>query len=93
MFVEGMLCNDNNLVFMPYHKYDSLNKSLDFMPKIKKYYQTEWFTNQSAIWNNRFRPEFTEILTKFGYGFAFNMLPKSELFTDKFVVAPNLKFY
>lgn len=79
-----MMCN-NDLVVRgrTFLDYDNLNKSEDFIKKIKRYYQTDWFTNQTASWNNRFKPEFTEVLTKLGYGFVFNMLPEMDLFTEK----------
>lgn len=66
-------------------KLTELNQSYvsDLLPVFKRYYQRGWFIRQSASWNSRFDAEFTEILTKRGYGFAFNMLPKSKLFTDE----------
>jgi hypothetical protein len=56
----------------------------DFVPAIRKYFQTEWFMSQSSSWEFHYKSEFTEVLTKRGFGFAFNMLPKSKLFTDKY---------
>jgi hypothetical protein len=83
-FIEGMMCDFDLIVrARPFLEYSKLNKSENFLKKIKRYYRVQWFTNQTATWNTRFRPEFTEVLTKFGYGFAFNMLPESKLFTDK----------
>jgi hypothetical protein len=82
-----MLCNDGFIVgFAQLFHYETLGKPKNFMPRIKKQLQTHWFENQTASWNNRFKPEFTETLTRIGYGFAFNMLPKSQLFTDKYDV-------
>jgi hypothetical protein len=60
-----------------------LRKLDDFVGRIKKSTQTEWFVNQTAMWNSRYKPEFAEVLTKRGYGFSFNMLPPSKLFTDE----------
>jgi hypothetical protein len=87
LFVEGMLCNEGNMVGYPESfQYDTLPKPKNFMPRIKKQLLTDWFENHTASWNNRYKPEFEEILTRRGYGFAFNMLPKSQLFTDKYDV-------
>lgn len=83
MFVEGMLCNEKSAVVDFYPDYHNLTPSENLMDKIKDYYQTKWFVNQKASWDDRFKPAFTEVLTKFGYGFAFNMMPKLELFTSK----------
>jgi hypothetical protein len=81
MYVEAMLC-DHDLDEIG--KYSPrMNKSEDLMKKIKKYYQPKWFVKQKASWNLRYKPVFSEVLTKFGYGFTFNMLPKSKLFTSR----------
>jgi hypothetical protein len=56
----------------------------NMIPVIRNYFQTEWFMNQFSSWEFKYKPEFTEVLTKRGFGFAFNMLPKSKLFTDKY---------
>jgi hypothetical protein len=55
----------------------------EFSKRIKEYYQVDWFRNQTASWNNVYQPIFTEALTKRGFGFAFNMMPDSELFTKE----------
>jgi hypothetical protein len=55
------------------------------VPTIKKYFQVEWFKNQTSSWNTYYQPEFIEVLTKRGFGFAFNMLPNSKLFTDRYI--------
>jgi hypothetical protein len=80
-----MLCDHETLVRSNARslQYSKLDKVENFMKKIKRYYQVYWFTNQTATWNQNYKPEFTEVLTKFGYGFAFNLLPESQLFTNK----------
>jgi hypothetical protein len=79
-----MLCdNEMTVRSIRFLQYSKLDKVENLLKKIKRYYQVNWFTNQTASWNQNFNPEFTEILTKFGYGFAFNLLPESQLFTDK----------
>jgi hypothetical protein len=83
MFIEGMLCNHPITVANFPLRYRGTKKPENFLAKVKTYYQTDWFKNQTASWKDRHQPEFTEVLTKFGYGFAFNMMQNSELFTDK----------
>jgi hypothetical protein len=80
-FIEGMMCNDEYV--MRYINYANASKIENFSTKIKEYYQVDWFANQTASWNGLYQPTFTEVLTKRGYGFAFNMLPDSKLFTKK----------
>lgn len=64
-------------------RFDKLDKVENFMGKIKAYLRDSWFPNQTATWDENYQPEFTEILTRRGYGFAFNMLPESQLFTKE----------
>jgi hypothetical protein len=54
------------------------------MAKIKKILQPEWFVEQSATWNGNYEVKFREVLTKRGYGFVFNMMQESDMFTEKF---------
>jgi hypothetical protein len=83
--IEAMLCNDGYIVGAPeYFPFSTAPKPKNFMPKIKKKFLTSWFENHIASWNDHFKPEFAEILTRSGYGFVFNMLPKKLLFTDKY---------
>jgi hypothetical protein len=63
--------------------FPKANKTENFYPKVKKYLQSEWFTNQTAVWNRNYKPVFKEVLTRRGYGFTFNMLPESKLFSDE----------
>jgi hypothetical protein len=79
------MCDAFTMMRSTYFSLASLNESLvsEFLPAIKRFYQTDWFRSQTASWNSRYRPEFSEVLTKRGYGFAFNMLAEAELFTDK----------
>jgi hypothetical protein len=79
--LKGVLCN--NFVIVGYFDYENATKMEKIVEKIRSYHRIEWFMNQSASWNSVFAPEFTEILTKQGFGSVFNMLPESELLTDK----------
>jgi hypothetical protein len=83
VFVQGFLCNDEMVVRGKF-EYEKANKSENFLGKIKSYYQPKWFMDQAASWNNRYKPVFTEVLTKLGYGSTFNMLPESKLFTKEY---------
>jgi hypothetical protein len=80
-----MLC-DFDWVFNKLN-FTSMNESLvsKIVPAIKEYYQVDWFKNQTTSWNTYYQPEFTEVLTKRGFGFAFNMLPNSKLFTERYL--------
>lgn len=80
-YIQGALCDNEFVVRLS--DYSNVKEVENFLPKIKKYYQSEWFTNQTASWNVNFKPVFTEVLTKLGYGFAFNMLPHSKMFTER----------
>lgn len=84
-FIEGVLCDRSLIIRAPdFFHFELLNKSENYVDTIRKFYfQTGWFRSQSASWNHRYKPEFTEMLTKFGFGFSFNMMPKVELFTEK----------
>jgi hypothetical protein len=81
--VQGALCANSIIVNDLASKYQNVSKSENYLLKIKNSYQTEWFRSQTASWNSHYQPEFAEVLTKRGYGFAFNMLPESELYSEK----------
>jgi hypothetical protein len=86
-FVRGTLCNNENVVSTQKFNvkdYPRINASENYLGKIKELYQPEWFTNQSASWSGYYEPVFVETLTRRGYGFTFNMLAESKLFTDKY---------
>lgn len=74
--VQGLLCNEEFLVRVMQSKEPFEN----LVPKIKNWSQIDWFQNQFATWNKKFQPEFTEVWTKSGIGFAFNMLDPSKFF-------------
>jgi hypothetical protein len=57
-------------------------KGKEFLPKIRKYFQSDWFMNQTAMWNENFKPTFVES-SKSGYVLTFNMLPGQEMFNQK----------
>lgn len=52
---------------------------VDDMYKFSKY---RWFVNQSVTWNETFRPEMIEVLSRSGFGFSFNRLRHERLFRD-----------
>jgi hypothetical protein len=76
-----MLCHDY------YHLHDvqyaNRSKIGNILEMIRKYYQKDWFMNQTASWNTRFQPVFTDLLTRRGFGSTFNMLVGSKLFTNE----------
>jgi hypothetical protein len=76
-----LLCDDELSRRSP--DYTHASEIEEFPKRIKEYYQVEWFRNQTASWNNLYQPIFTEVLTKRGFGFAFNMLPDTKLFTKE----------
>jgi hypothetical protein len=50
---------------------------------MKAYSATKWFQQQSAVWNDKFRPEFVEFLGVNGIGYSFNMLRPEMLYREK----------
>ncbi|KAG5668268.1 hypothetical protein PVAND_016215 [Polypedilum vanderplanki] len=46
------------------------------------YTYKKWFINQTATWKRNFKPEFLRVLTRRGFGFAFNMLEPTKLFRE-----------
>jgi hypothetical protein len=86
LFIESLLCDREEVVRGGYFvqvEFPKANKTENFYQKLKGYLQSEWFTNQTAVWNSNYKPIFKEVLTKRGYGLTFNMLPESKLFTDE----------
>jgi hypothetical protein len=86
MLVEGMVCSDVYVVAKWTPHYRHLNKSENLLGKIRKILQPEWIVEQSATWNGDYEVKFREVLTKRGYGFAFNMIQESNMFTEKLEV-------
>jgi hypothetical protein len=64
-------------------EFPNAKKPENFYGKVKRYLQSDWFMNQTAVWNTNYKPIFKEVLTQRGYGLGFNMLPESKLFTDE----------
>jgi hypothetical protein len=81
--VQGMLCSDSFVLDMWAFHYRKVNKSENLLRKIKKSFQPKWFAQQSATWNGNYQAVFRAVLTKRGYGFAFNMMPGSKMFRKK----------
>jgi hypothetical protein len=76
-----LLCDDEYV--MRYLDYKDGAEVENFSKRVKEYYQVDWFRNQTASWNNLYQPIFTEVLTKRGFAFAFNMLPDYKLYTKE----------
>jgi acid-sensing ion channel, other len=92
-FVEGFLCDEEFVIrgASLMKGFRTAEKPENFLQKVKMYYQPEWFQNQTGSWNTHFKPIFIETLTRRGYGFTFNMLDNSKMFTDKLSVVAKLK--
>lgn len=85
-FVEKLLCDDDGVIMSEHMNevvFPKANKSENFYQKIKKDFYPEWFMNQTVSWHTIYKPIFKEVLTRRGYGYAFNMLPESKLFTKE----------
>lgn len=64
------------------YDFEVLDKSLVF-EFLKNRSNREWFKQQKSAWNSNSQPKFVEIPTKQGFGFSFNMLKSSKMFTDR----------
>ena len=42
-----------------------------------------WFIYRNAKWNGAVDPPFAEILTRYGFGYTFNLMEKSKLLDEK----------
>lgn len=84
--MNGAICDQDlvvrSMIFI--NGYKKASKVKNYLEKIKNHYQPEWFLNQTASWNNRFETVFIETLTRRGYGYTFNMLTETKLFTDEY---------
>lgn len=52
---------------------------IEFPLKVRQKSQIDWFKGQSAVWGEKFRPEFAEIWTIRGIGFVFNSMEGEDL--------------
>jgi hypothetical protein len=81
------LCdNEYALIYSFFHaitEWFDFYDGKEFLPKIKEYFQEDWLMNQSATWNENFKPVFVESLSKNGYALTFNMLPGHEMFNQE----------
>lgn len=75
---QSHICNQGYL--LKYIDFRATPYFGNIVPLLKNFSQLEWFGQQSATWNSYYQPEFTEVLTPRGYGFAFNMLDPSKMF-------------
>jgi hypothetical protein len=81
-FIQNLLCNNEYVTRRA--DFDLENDGIeDLVNKLRNYSNFEWFANQTASWNTFYQAEFVEFLTKRGFGFTFNMLEPSKLFTDE----------
>lgn len=64
---------------MEYNRFD-FTKPSDFVENLRNMTdQRAWFSGTEAVWNIDESPEFVEIVTRHGLGFAFNLVEDSEL--------------
>jgi hypothetical protein len=79
-FLQVMLCEEFGLL----REAAAANRSkVNIMPILRKFYHQAWFMNQTAAWNSRFIPTFTEIPSRRGFGSTFNMLVALDQFTNE----------
>jgi hypothetical protein len=79
-FLQVMFCKEFDLL------EDILvaNRSkVNIVPMLRKFYLHDWFMNQTASWNARFKPNFFENPTRRGFGSTFNMLKATDLFRNE----------
>lgn len=81
--IKGFLAKKSYLLEIHFHRFNATAIE-NFAQKIKNLSEADWFERQTAEWNKRYQVEFTQIPTQQGFGFAFNMLPPSKLFTERF---------
>jgi hypothetical protein len=60
-------------------KEENYNITPAIMKYMKKDSPREWFKKQFATWDEKFTPRLTEIVTRRGIAFTFNMINASEL--------------
>jgi hypothetical protein len=75
--VETSVCrNSYNLDNEEYGRYELSRKVIGFL---RNHSMASWFGKQKASWNRSFAPEFSEIITRRGMAFTFNMPDASKL--------------
>jgi len=47
-----------------------------------QYSKFDWFSNQSAVWNEKYRPEMVEFAGRSGFGYSFNKMNPEMMFND-----------
>lgn len=74
--VEDAICNDH---FGIEGVYDEFDFTKGIMFHMKNISLKSWFETQTASWDQKFSPEFSEIFTRRGMAFSFNMIEAPEL--------------
>lgn len=74
--VEDAICADYFVVEGVYEEFD-FTKGIMF--HMKNNTLKSWFETQSASWDQKFSPEFSEVFTRRGMAFSFNMVEASKL--------------
>lgn len=76
-----MICN--NYYALGSNIYIKLNDSSEFMEHMRNMREPKsWFNERKAILSNFYNPSFSEIITKRGLGFTFNMIDAEDLLTN-----------
>lgn len=77
VLTQNAVCQDNYKFRFVYESYNITQTAFHF---IKKHSTVDWFKDQFATWNQKNAPVFSEIVTKRGVAFTFNMIPAEILF-------------
>jgi hypothetical protein len=82
MNIEHIICFDESYHMLDYlwFNYTKPSDAVDILRNLTE--QREWFNRTEVIWNNEENPKFTEIITRNGLGFTFNLIEDSELFHE-----------
>jgi acid-sensing ion channel, other len=80
--VEHVICHDasHHLLDFLWFNYTKPSDAVDFLKNQTEH--REWFSSVEAIWNNEENPKFTEIITRNGLGFTFNLMEDADLFYE-----------
>jgi hypothetical protein len=80
--VEHIICYDqsSHLLNSLWFNYTTTSDAVDYLRNLTEH--REWFNRTEAIWNNEKNPKFTEIITRNGLGFTFNLMEHSDLFYE-----------
>lgn len=85
--LEEAICFDFYKPINIENDYELSSKVIEF---IRNSSMKHWFELQVATWDRKFVPEFSEVLTKRGMAFAFNIFDSSELLNSNEYVIVNM---